>query len=416
MSKKILYLDYWTVGINHFKAFDGVLKSRGFITKLVHLGSWRQIERPVFEVIDGIDTFDVRYYKTNLIHNVLEKEKPFAVVILNLSFITDRSIILSCRKLNIKTVYLMHGSLTREEFIDESIKSMNKNFRKIKFSRATKHIYTVLNFLYSTFKFDWRLLFKKHPFQIMFNTFINPGKFLHFPPPSFDLKPDLALVYGYEDLNFYNKRLMLDETTIRVIGNPELDGYFRNVHHLGENKSAFFKAIQVENDKPYVTYIEEGLVEDRIWENKYRINFFREINSVCKELGFHLVIKLHPRTARGPYFSTFSELHEVTVLTEVDFPKLVYFSEICVSHYSTTLIYPILLNKPILVPRWGRSSEITTIYSENEVTFVYSIDAFRRCLENGDYKYDRALYLKNYIPFSDGRSSERIADHITNLK
>ena len=35
--KKILYFDYWTVGIRNFKLFDEHLKARGYETKLLHL-------------------------------------------------------------------------------------------------------------------------------------------------------------------------------------------------------------------------------------------------------------------------------------------------------------------------------------------------------------------------------------------
>lgn len=415
-QKKILYFDYWTVGINQFKLFDHHLRSRGVETKLIHLNSWRKIEGPAHEVIQGIQCFDIRHYQTNSIHQVLKKEMPAAVVMLNLSFVTDRTIILSCRKLNIKTIYLMHGSLTREEFIDESIKSVNQSLKGTRFRRGLGHIKgTVLNYLTSTFKYNKKHIFRIHPYKVLFGTLTNPGAYLHFPPPAFDLKPDLALVYGLGDFTFYTKKLQHDENAVKVVGNPDIDQYFLRIDELGTDKELFLKTHHIPAERPYITYIEEGLVEDRIWENEYRMEFFNEINQACRESGFHLVIKLHPRTARGPYFQSFSQLEKVTVLTQVNFPQLIYWADKCVSHYSTTLIYPILLGKPILVPKWGKSAKLFNLYTEKEVTFVPSIESFKKFIQQNSFHYDRDEYIRSFVPFKDGKTAERIANYIIAL-
>jgi hypothetical protein len=413
--KKILYFDYWTIGIKNFKLFDEHLKAHGFETKLIHLNSWRRIEGPIHEIIEGIECYDVKYYDTIYLHDILKKENPVAVVMLNASFVTDRTIILSCKKLGIRCVYLMHGALTREEFIDENIKSINHNMKWVKFKRGAHHLKrTALNYLNSAFKYNNGIL-TFHPYKVLFNTLMNPGTYLHFPPPAFDLRPDLTLVYGLSDYKFYTKRFQLPEESVKIVGNPDLDQYFRLIGYLGQDKGSFLESHHIPNDKPYITYIEEGLAEDQLWENEYRIQFLQEIGVVCKEAGYHLVIKLHPRTARGPYFNTFSRLKDVTILTNVNFPRLVYFSDKCVSHYSTTLIYPMLLNKPILVPRWAQSAEVFNLYSEKEVTFVPTLKKFKSLIRQHNFNYDRSEYINNIVPFQDGKTAERIANNIIAL-
>ena len=415
-EKKILYFDYWTVGINNFILFDQNLKNSGYTTKLVHLNSWREIEGPEFQQLQGVDCYDIKYYRTNLLFDVLKKEKPLAVVMLNASFITDRSIILSCKKLSIKSIYLMHGALTREEFIDESIKFINQTLKKNRIKRALKHISgTVFNYLNSIFKYDKKYIFKVHPYKVLLKTFTDPGTYLHFPPPAFDLRPDLTLVYGGLDKEFYVKRFLLLPSSVKVIGNPDLDKYFQEINNLGENEDNFRKTQGIPNHTPYITYIEEGLVEDRIWDNNYRIKFFEQISKICSEAGFHLVIKLHPRTARGPYRKSFDLLENVTVLAQVNFPKLIRFTDKCISHYSTTLIYPILLDKPILVPRWGESANLQTVYSDKEVTFINTLEEFDQAIKSNNFVYERSDYVKNFVPFKDGRTRDRIAQYILDL-
>jgi hypothetical protein len=411
MPKKILYFDYWTVGIMNFKFIDQYLKSAGYETLLVHLGSWRQRSSKESELLYGIECRDIRYYKTNLIWKVMEREKPDAVVMLNASFITDRSLILCAKRLGIKVIYLMHGALTREEFIPESIKSVNENLKNKKIKRAVKHLRgTVVNYLYSLFKFDKSILFTKHPYKVLWKTFSDPGTYLHFPPPAFDLCPDLALVYTKANQDFY--ALKFPKAEIVVIGNPDLDNFFQNIDTLGDDRSEFLSQLHISLDKPYVVYIDEGLVEDRIWSNEYRSAFLTQIRDTCVAAGYQLVIKLHPRTARGENRQSIDMLENVTVVDRVNFPKLIYFSHKCISHYSTTLVYPMLLQKPILLPRWGKSREITPLYNPDEVTYCENVEALQAYLKMNDLTYNRENFIAEFAPFKDGKTTNRMVDAI----
>lgn len=415
-ERKILYFDYWTVGIKNFKLFDDHLKSRGFQTKLLHLNSWRNIPSPAHQIIEGIECYDIRYYDSTILHNILKKENPLAVIMLNASFVTDRSIILSCKALGIQSIYLMHGALTREEFIEESIKTINQTLKWAKFKRGLQHLKgTVFNYLVSIFRYKPGYVFNLHPYKVLFKTLFDPGTYLHFPPPSFDLKPDLTLVYGLADQAFYTKRLQLSKDAVKVVGNPDLDQYFQNLHQLGKDRVSFLQSLDIPTNVPYVVYIEEGLAEDRIWDNETRIEFLREINHACSDAGLHLVIKLHPRTARGPFFESFRRIKNASILTSVNFPELICHAEKCISHYSTTLIYPMLLDKPILVPRWGKSAALFNLYSSKEVTFVPTFDDLKNLIRKTDFHYDRQEYIRNLVPFRDGKTADRIANNIIAL-
>lgn len=412
-NNKILYFDYWTIGIRNFQFFDDKLKEKGYETMLFHLNSWRGVEGPEFQTLSGIDCYDIRYYKTNVIFNVLRKEMPAVVIMLNASLITDRTVILACKTLGIKCVFLAHGSLLRNEFIDSSIESMRRTAKKGRFVRAAKHLKgTVLNYLYALGKYHWRYLFHFHPYKVLLNTFRDPAKYLFFPPHTFDLEPDLILVYGNAERLFFEKRLKDNARIVKVTGMPDLDTYFQQLPSLGKDREAFLRKCNIPLDKPYITYIEEGMMVDKIWSPEYSQAFFATIAKSCTASGFHLVIKLHPRTAKSQFRSIFDELKNTTVLDNVDFPKLIYFTNKCISHFSTTLIYPILLNKPVLIPRWGNSANLLKSFSSKEVTYVHSIEEFEQSLKIDVFSYDRSEYLRDFVPFTDGKTSDRIANYI----
>ncbi|MBK7312094.1 MAG: hypothetical protein IPI93_15255 [Sphingobacteriaceae bacterium] len=290
-NKKIVYFDYWTVGIGNFKFFDQKLKDKGFETKLIHLASWKGLKEPKHQTIQGIDSFDITYYKTNRIYDVLRKEKPAALIMLNASFITDRTLILSCRKLGIRSIYIMHGALVREEYIDENIKIQNQSLKRNRIGKAIKHLKgTVWNYVYTIWKFDKAYFFKKHIYDVLLGSFLNPAKYLNYPPPAFDLHPDLSLVYGELDKAFYEKKNLIQGSTIKIIGNPDLDKHFKELSTLEDNKEEFFRQSNIPTNKPYITYIDEGLVEDNFWDNEYRMDFFKTIIEICNQAGYRLVI------------------------------------------------------------------------------------------------------------------------------
>ncbi|MCX8491780.1 MAG: polysialyltransferase family glycosyltransferase [Cyclobacteriaceae bacterium] len=416
LNRKILYFDYWIAGIHNFRLFDKDLRNNGFETKLVHLGSWRDSKSQVYQKIEGIECFDIKYYGTSLLFNILKAESPKLVIMLNASSITDRAVVLACKRLGIKLVYLMHGALTREEFIEDSIESTNESLKTNRLLKSFKHLKgTIPNYLYSLFKYDKRFLFRWYPYGLLMKTFINPAKYINFPPPSFDLSPDLSLVYGNIDKRFYGKLFFGVDTHIRIVGNPTLDSYFLQLKDISSDKDFFLTQNSIPLEKPYVTYIEEGLVEDKFWDNEYRLDFLESISKVCTAVGLHLVVKLHPRTAKGSNFNSLLQLKGITLLTDVNFAKLVYFTDKCISHYSTTLIYPMLLDKPILVPRWGKSEFVPTLYKEGEVTFVESIDQLKEYLKMDKIAYDRKKYILDYVPFTDGKTKERIVNHILEI-
>lgn len=415
-SKKILYFDYWTVGIKNFQRFDALLKKEGCETKLLHLASWKDIDAPLYQSIGGINCYDIKHYNTNSIFKVLKHEMPSVVVMLNCSQTTDRTVILACKKLGIKSIYLMHGSLTREDFIEESVKVMNQALKQNRIKRVLKHMKSTLwNYLESLMRYDWRYLFSPYGYKVLFKTFSDPATYLNFPPPSFDLTPNLSLVYGQVDKDYYQKKFLDPESIIQVVGNPDLDSFFFELDTISYDRDSFLISQRIPVNRPYIVYIEEGLVEDKIWDNESRLTFIKEVSRACADAGIYLVIKLHPRTSGGHNRHTISGTENVTILDQTNFAKLVFFSDKVISHYSTALIYPILLDKPILVPRWGKSASLQTIYERNEVTFVNSLEEFRKAIRQTKFSYQREKYLHGYVPYSDGKTSERIAENILDV-
>jgi hypothetical protein len=414
-KNKIVYFDYWTVGVHNFLFFDKKLKSQGYDTKLIHLSSWRDIIVPPVQSISGLACYDISHYGGKSIFNVLKREMPRAVVMLNLSLVTDRTVVLSCKKLGIKIVYLAHGSLTRESFIDDSIEKYNVALKKGRLKKSIRQIRTtVWNYFNALIKYDWSFLFRSHGYAIILRTFIDPARYLIFPPPAFDLEPDLILLYSRKDYEYFLKRIK-NRQTIKIIGNPDLDSFFRERPVLSENGNEFLSELNIDPEKPFVTYIDEGIVVDKIWDNQYRLAFVEQLAGACRETGHQLVIKLHPKSINTTENKPLYNIENLIVVEKSNFAKLIWHSSKIVCHYSTTLIYPILMGKPILVPRWDRSADVFSHNTVKEVTFVNSLEDLKKHLRSDFFNYDRKEFLEDYVPYNDGATDDRIVNYISEL-
>ena len=150
--KKIMYFDKWTRGIKHFAFFDQSLKKIGVETFLFHLSSIVDNEKNNI-VLQGIETRDIKNYKTIFIHNVIEIEKPDLVILLNVDQILDRAIILSCHKLKIKVLFIAHGSFNVNLLDAKNSEVANNIYSKNKFRKSITYIKRYLpNYIYSLYK------------------------------------------------------------------------------------------------------------------------------------------------------------------------------------------------------------------------------------------------------------------------
>ena len=135
---KIVYFDYWTGGIHNFKAIDFELKKLGHNTLLFHIGSFNESVES-YEIIENIDCFDISHFKTKLIFNALKEIKPDVVISLNTTYIFDRVLIQSCKVLNIRTIFMMHGIRATGKNLDQAIIEMESSYGSIykKLSKAS---------------------------------------------------------------------------------------------------------------------------------------------------------------------------------------------------------------------------------------------------------------------------------------
>lgn len=391
--KKILYVDIWDKGYRNFTRIDDTFKKNGYTSLLVHTGSFFNNDVTAEEYKEDLLVRDICFYKTILIKKVLEVEKPDVVIILNLSFVFDRSVVNICKWNNIKLVYLSHGKLISSGFVEEEAEKLDNTIKK-SLSRivSKKNLFVLLNYLSSL---NGGKIFL-NPIKLFWGILKEPSNYLTFAKYDEELDADLVLVYTEDDRDLLVNKFGFQDKKIKIIGNPEITKFLSAPTLL---KLEFLKTLGFHQDINYLVYLDDGFANDKSISVDEWYSSLSEIVRITDSLGLMLIMKLHPRTNREEHLAFFESKNIISVI-DCDFKNLLVHSDFVVSHLSTTITYALIFNKNVFIPYWGKFAELWKNYPENVVKYCYSPLEFKESIllnTNGNQDNIQSYLLDNGI-------------------
>jgi hypothetical protein len=411
---KIVYFDYWTKGCYNFEAIDTLLKLNKHDTILLHVNSFRSQEEDNCEV-NNIKTFEIKELNTIMIYNALKILKPDVIITLNTTGILDRTLVLSARKLKIKTFFLMHGLIPIDEKLENEIK-LNTQINNLfyKFKKSIKYLkYYIPNYLFSLYKYDYKLIFKFKWLYVLKSHFSKPYKSMYFPFNTEEVLHDKCLIYSKVFQKYYSD-LGYDNQNIVVVGNPTYNELFKKIENATFNyKNLPEKIIEIINNKySYAVYIDDGLYIYSYdnWDKEYMKFHLLSIAERLQKENTKLVVKIRPSTDIQEIFVDHPNIY---FCKDVSFYDLVYYSKFTIGHVSTALNIPVILNKPIVIPGFDKSKNITDYYIKNKVGNLWEKLKSEIPLEINIESRDK--YIRDYITILDSKSVERIVNQIENI-
>lgn len=400
---KVLFFDYWLKGVANFERLvPEFQKHENIELKMIHVGSWKESQQIIINRHKGFVSYDINYYHTYSLYKVLKREKPNVIVMLNLYYLLDKSLVTFCKKLGIKVVYLSHGRLGDDsKQISDFLK---KDLKQRLLSKIRIDTLAVLyNYMLSTFISGKPLRFVRSLYKLC----QDPASMTLFSTYTTELAADKILLYYEGDKDILISKRQFPDKNIYVVGNPELDMFIQSPV---KDKHLFCASMKIKPEN-YLLYLDDGFVQSRLMTTEVWYQLMMDLNRICVKHEMKLVVKLHPRTdidVHRPFF----EKNRILALKQVDFKNIIEHAVAVTSLVSTTISLALIAQKRIISPRWGAFGDIDINYPSDVICYSYSAEDFENQLLSTESTNISTTFISRSIGKVDGCSIKRIINHI----
>ncbi|NQU35272.1 MAG: hypothetical protein HQ521_18755 [Bacteroidetes bacterium] len=422
---KVLYFDYWTKGLPHqILPLDRILANKGIDRILVHLGSWRDKSVKVEETIENLHCRDIKYYD-NDIRKALVVEKPKVVYVLNMGGPMDKLVNRICRNLKIKTVFLMHGISPVGLDLIKQKKKENKAYSILyRLSKGFKYYKVYKMYGREILRYDFQELFISKTYGHLIQMIFSPGSMYLTPFIDRDLHTDRVLVYSKLFKEEFVKNMKVPIAKINIVGNPNLDTILklRNSKNSKDRIDQYYKNLGLPVNKPMLIFLVDGLfaLEESFVMQDW-LNELKEVAGIADEIGWTLILKLHPSNDRQLVSDAMEAMHNVHIFQmEVDL-SIVAGCQAAIGHVSSTLTIPIALHIPVFIPRWTKVYAEFDYYISNGAAIpcnsIIELRNFLVSIEKGKKfeSSERNQFIDNCIGPLEGCTWEKVANEIEML-
>jgi len=419
---KFLFFDYWTLGAHNFLPVFHALKELGHESSLLHLGSLRDPGCPVSETIGGMVCRDFSHYG-NSIRRALQEERPDLVLVLNTGLTVDRTVNRICRSLGIKTAFMMHGIKSVGDDLKLYIEHQNTHWSPLRrLQKVPKYAGLSLGYLAAIARDRPLELLAPSTYGHFLQLMTSPGAAHERPWPHKDVYCDVALVYA----KIYAASMIQEKSypaeRVRIVGNPNLDSAFALLadSRLQQPALAQLEQVGVRAGRRAAVYMEDALVEQGIpgWTEETRVSLLRQVAKAANDAGLDLIVKMHPGSNPAGVEEAFRDHESVHVVLKADLAALVWACVATIGHVSTTLMLPVALGRPLIVPAWAPGLEGYSYYvGAGAAIPAASPDQLAGILAapdeaNAALGGQRATFVDQYLTHTDGRSLSRIIEQL----
>lgn len=395
---KVLYFDYWLKGIKHFLCIDNELKKYNFDTELLHLSSWGDEVKDKEVVIDGLLCRDISYYRNKKILDIICEIRPDVVIGLNLYYLTDRTLVLSCKKTDVPYVYLSHGRLTPIENLEDGRQLSNRSYHKRIWSRLKKNfVYVFPQYIYADLKLNYHCFNSLS--QIM-RVLYNPSKYITYSHYGNDLEAHKTMVYSSKDKEFLVKVRKFPESLIQVVGNPEMDNFSDVNYEVEQNK--------------VMLYLDDGSVQAGILTKEQWYALLDDLLELAQQKGYELLVKLHPKTDMSQHQNYFEKCKDsLKIFQKESINELIKRASLCVSFYSSTILFSLMYRKRVLSPRWRDYKNIPRLYPDEVISYVDNKEDFWMMPNKNPQVIEE--FLASEVGFTGEKAVPKIVENILKI-
>ena len=362
---KILGFDSWLGGFRNYKRLNEEFEKSNIEFKLVHISSWSGLEYKE-KTYGNISTRDISKYKTIDFEKVLRQENPDAVVLLSVDVFAHKSMIRTCKRLNIRVIHLFHGIMTALS-VDEKVAYSKSFFAKVRFAlpRVVKYIrFIVPNYFISVIKDGFKLRDLKSFFTTGSKMF--SGKNIHKAEE--DSRCNLCIVFNKLDGEYAKVKYSYTDEEIKVVGCPDLYEFNFNttlINTFSSNVNSADKVLYLDS-VPYL----RGIMR---YEDNYQ--YLKSIYEILRDKNLQLVVKLHPEHKSTNFGERLKNLG-IIIVDKDEMIGVIQESRYVISEATSIFQIPALMGWPVYL------SQVAQFGSQN----------YGKMIKN----YERSFYFKDF--------------------
>lgn len=276
-DRKILLIDTWTKGINHFVPFIDEFLRVGYQIEFIHINSINSISLDT-SLRKDIKYVDVSYDNQEYVRELFESSTVDLILFLSVNSLFLESLNLLARERGIKTVHIYHGlnSLVNWEYLMKEQQRIDVITLALKFWKNLKILKVVINF--KPAGTTSASVLKRVCKSLL-------GRLLNYSPHG-TKEPihhtDFGIVYCKEDAHHMHLSYGVNKSKIFIRGFPDLTSIDTGSKNVACTKD--------------IVYISTALTDENLLfkSEKEYADYIIKINHELSSKAYRMLVKLKP--------------------------------------------------------------------------------------------------------------------------
>ena len=345
---KILGFDSWTGGVQHFARLLPALEAKSMQLTLVHISSWGNDPNCLPESkINNLLVRDISYYGSDSFENVLDVEKPDAVILTSTDTFAHRAFIRYCEKRSIPTLNLFHGlaaATVSETTTYTTSRPAYLRFVLSKIGKLLRHTFPCyINALLKTDASpkDW--------YRFMSDIFHLANGSNYFIHGAVDAKTTKCAVYVQADVEYAMRFYGFRREDVHVVGNPDLINFAFEESMMAIWSHHYIRDLSV-------LYIETGFSSVGLFFSSEE-DFANHLLTTSRKLaiqGIKMCLKLKPNESNVSIIKRYLEGSGIEIVSNENFLTKLLSCSACITETTSLAIVPALMGMPLLMTKYGK--------------------------------------------------------------
>lgn len=348
LTKTILGFDSWTGGSFNWERLLPAFAERGMTFTLVHIGSWGSDPgRPSQEKIGELEVRDVSFYRGSSFDQILDIERPDAVLFLSTQTFAHRAFLRYCKQRSIPTLHLYHG------LVNIQVTNDRRGSHKINRSGYARYVLSnVSKLIRRTFPCYTGCLLKTEAKSSdwirFFSDVIRMARGLPSLVAAEDAATNKVAVYTNADIEHAVRIYRSNEDDVIAVGNPDLTRFNLTPLMLGLKNQPITSGLQS------VMYIDTALaIVGLLFKSEH--SFVAHLVRTAEALAMQrkkLVFKPHPAHDLG-FLEDSLKGTGIELISNDDFVAKLQECCACITETTSLALVPALLGMPLLYASYG---------------------------------------------------------------